>query len=250
MSNTFIPQAVEIVKQAIEADSAGEYEKSLPLYRRALEYFMMGLKYEQNPAAKKTILERVDGYMKRAEDLKNVLENQNASQPKGGGAAGSATKNKQDSDGKDDEEKSKMRGALSSAIISEKPNVAWDDVAGLEGAKDALKEAVILPTKFPQFFTGKRKPWKGILLFGPPGTGKSFLAKAVATEADSTFFAMSSSDLVSKWQGESERLVKQMFEMARESKPSIIFIDEIDSLCTARAEGVLECMHILLVNLT
>ena len=100
----------------------------------------------------------------------------------------------------------------------------WEDIAGLEGAKEALKEAVILPTKFPQFFTGKRKPWKGILLYGPPGTGKSF-------------FAMSSSDLVSKWQGESERLVKQMFEMARDKKPSIIFIDEIDSLCTARSEG-------------
>lgn len=89
--------------------------------------------------------------------------------------------------------------------MTETPNVRWDDVAGLEGAKEALKEAVILPIKFPHLFTGKRTPWRGILLYGPPGTGKSFLAKAVATEAKSTFFSVSSSDLVSKWMGESER---------------------------------------------
>jgi vacuolar protein-sorting-associated protein 4 len=87
---------------------------------------------------------------------------------KGGGGGGG--------DG-DDKEKERMRGALGGAIITEKPNVKWDDVAGLEGAKEALKEAVILPVKFPQFFTGKRKPWSGILMYGPPGTGKSYLAK-------------------------------------------------------------------------
>ena len=95
----------------------------------------------------------------------------------------------------------------SGAILSETPNVQWSDVAGLAQAKEALKEAVILPIKFPQLFTGKRTPWRGILLYGPPGTGKSFLAKAVATEAKSTFFSVSSSDLVSKWMGESERYV-------------------------------------------
>src|SRR3954447_4209552 len=103
-----------------------------------------------------------------------------------------------------------MRPTTTDAILEEKPNVKWDDVAGLEQAKDSLKEAVILPIKFPHLFTGKRVPWKGILLYGPPGTGKSFLAKAVATESNSTFFSVSSSDLVSKWMGESERSVIQV----------------------------------------
>lgn len=104
-----------------------------------------------------------------------------------------------------DAETAKLRGALSGAILSETPNVKWEDVAGLEGAKETLKEAVILPIKFPHLFVGNRRPWSGILLYGPPGTGKSFLAKAVATEANSTFFSVSSSDLISKWMGESER---------------------------------------------
>ena len=112
-----------------------------------------------------------------------------------------------DDDGEDDgdPETKKLRGALAGAILTAKPDVKWEDVAGLEGAKEALKEAVILPIKFPHLFVGKRQPWKGILLYGPPGTGKSYLAKAVATEANSTFFSVSSSDLVSKWMGESER---------------------------------------------
>lgn len=110
-------------------------------------------------------------------------------------------------------------------------------MAGLHEAKKNLKEAVILPIKFPEAFKGNVKPWKGILLYGPPGTGKTYLAKACATESNATFFSISSSDLISKWVGETEKLIKQLFQIAREKKPSIIFIDEIDSLCGKRGDG-------------
>ena len=184
--------------------------------------------------------------MKRAEELRDYLNKQaeierqgGGSGGGGGGAGGAGTKKRGEEDDTADAEKQKLRGALSGAVVTEKPNVKWDDVAGLRMAKESLKETVILPTRFPQLFTGKRRPFKGILLYGPPGTGKSYLAKAVATEADSTFFSVSSADLVSKWQGESERLVRNLFEMARESpgNKAIIFIDEVDSLCGSRSEG-------------
>lgn len=183
--------------------------------------------------------------MKRAEELRDYLNKQAEVERQGGGsgssggtAGGAGTKKRGDEDDAD-AEKQKLRGALSGAVVTEKPNVKWTDVAGLRMAKESLKETVILPTRFPQLFTGKRRPFKGILLYGPPGTGKSYLAKAVATEADSTFFSVSSADLVSKWQGESERLVRNLFEMARESPgtKAIIFIDEVDSLCGSRSEG-------------
>lgn len=199
---------------------------------------------EKNEKTKEQIRKKLIEYLERAEALKQHLKdkaNSKNSVSADGTASMERSKSGADEDEEEDQKKNaeskKMRTALAGAILSEKPNVKWDDIAGLEGAKDALKEAVILPVKFPQLFKGKRTPWRGILLYGPPGTGKSYLAKAVATEADSTFFAVSSSDLVSKWMGESERLVRSLFEMARESKPAIIFIDEIDALCGARGEG-------------
>ncbi|KAF1973541.1 vacuolar protein sorting-associated protein-like protein VPS4 [Bimuria novae-zelandiae CBS 107.79] len=244
MSNAdFLGRAIESVKKAIETDTAGDYEKAYQQYYSALELFMLALKWEKNQKSKEMIRGKVAEYMERAEKLKTHLnQNDDANRKKpsamgaNGKAAGGSGKSGNDEEEQDADSK-KLRGALAGAILTEKPNIRWEDVAGLEGAKESLKEAVILPIKFPHLFTGKRQPWKGILLYGPPGTGKSYLAKAVATEANSTFFSVSSSDLVSKWMGESERLVKQLFNMARENKPSIIFIDEIDALCGPRGEG-------------
>jgi hypothetical protein len=104
-----------------------------------------------------------------------------------------------------DEYDQKLRDALEGTVVSESPNVHWDDIAGLDQAKDELQETTILPIKFPQLFTGNRKARRAILLYGPPGTGKSFLAKAVATEVNCPLFSISSSDIGSKWRGESER---------------------------------------------
>jgi vacuolar protein-sorting-associated protein 4 len=221
----FTNQAIDVVKEATRLDKAGEKEAAYQQYLLALRNFEAAIKYEKHEGRRKTIAEAMERYITRAEEIKNEISNKK--KPLKASSGGDD----------DDSEKAKFKKGLEGAIIREKPNVTWNDVAGLENAKDNLKEAVILPIQFPQLFTGARKPWKGILLYGPPGTGKSFLAKAVATEAKATFFSVSSSDIVSKWMGESEKLVRSLFEMARDAKPSIVFIDEVDSLVTSRSEG-------------
>ena len=134
-------------------------------------------------------------------------------------------------------------------VVDMNPNVSFDDIAELEIAKRALTEAVVLPLLMPDFFVGLRRPWKGVLLYGPPGTGKTLLAKALATQGKTTFFNVSPTTFASKWKGESEKLVRILFEMARFYAPSTIFIDEVDSVGTKRHDGEHEASKKLLAEM-
>ena len=134
-------------------------------------------------------------------------------------------------------------------VVDMNPNVNFDDIAELESAKRALTEAVVLPLLMPDFFVGLRRPWKGVLLYGPPGTGKTLLAKALATQGKTTFFNVSPTTFASKWKGESEKLVRILFEMARFYAPSTIFIDEVDSVGTKRTDGENEANKKVLAEL-
>ncbi|MBO1073487.1 CDC48 family AAA ATPase [Roseomonas marmotae] len=124
-------------------------------------------------------------------------------------------------------------------IMIQIPNVGWNDIGGVGAAREQLREGVELPLRHPDSFRRLGiRPAKGFLLFGPPGTGKTLMAKAVAREANANFIATKSSDLLSKWYGESEQQVTRLFARARQVAPTVIFIDEIDSLVPARGGGL------------
>ncbi|MFX1418024.1 MAG: AAA family ATPase [Promethearchaeota archaeon] len=227
--------AVQTAKEAVALDNQGKFRQAMNKYYRASEILMQFMKYNKNPQMRMLCQRNIEEYVERAKILKSQLSGVRPrkirpSETKDTGAADSEI-------GVVSSEEQELIDMISGTIVTESPNVKWEDIAGLQHVKQALREAIVLPIAKPELFKGARKPWSGILLFGPPGCGKTLLAKAAATECKATFFSASSADLLSKWLGESEKLISSLFKIARLKAPSLIFMDEIDSVATKRGEG-------------
>jgi len=230
--------AVKEAQTAVALDEQGKYRQAINKYQRAADILLQFMKYNKNPQMRMLCQEKVETFVERVKVLKAHL---------GGPRVRRATPPPSSSEPKDSAEEGsqgiysaeeqEIIDSISGTILTESPNVNWEDIAGLDDCKQALREAIVLPMMKPQLFTGARKPWSGILLFGPPGCGKTLLAKAAATECQATFFSVSSADLLSKWLGESEKLISSLFKVARIKAPSLIFMDEIDSVTTTRGSG-------------
>jgi len=193
--------------KAVEADRRGDVEEAIKYYNRAADLLVKIVKLHPELPLKDTYLEMSRSYRRRADELKKH---------------GLSVTIGEEHD----------RYSIDEFILIEKPNVKWSDVADLEEAKEEIKKAIVYPAKRPDLFP---LGWpRGILLYGPPGCGKTYLASAVATEIDAVFFIVDAASIMSKWLGEAEKNVAKLFKRAREiaksGKPVIIFIDELDSL--------------------
>jgi SpoVK/Ycf46/Vps4 family AAA+-type ATPase len=213
--------ATNYALEAVRLDKQGAKGLAVTTYQKAIESLLQLVQLYPEYSLNKVYIQRAIAYQERIKALQ--------------GAIGSVEPQRENRNGAMEGETKSSEGGKSSyeeLILSEKPNVKWEGVVGLELAKKAVKEAIVYPVQRPDLFP---LGWpRGILLFGPPGCGKTLLAAAVATEIDATFLSIDAASIMSKWLGEAEQNVARLFgsvrKSAQEGKPAIVFIDELDSM--------------------
>lgn len=233
-ANEIEAAAIKYAKEATRLDQQGSKGLAITYYQKAIDAFLKLVNLYPNYELNKVYIQRAMMYQERikvlqvgavAESPEEDLDVKPINRETGQKAEGVAPQRK---------------SGYEDLLIVEKPNVKWDDVSGLEDTKKALKEAIIYPSKRPDLFPLGFP--RGILLYGPPGCGKTLTAAAVATEIDAAFYSVDAASIMSKWLGEAEKNVAKLFRSAREAALSqgaaIIFIDEIDSLLGVRYNEV------------
>ena len=214
--------ATNYAREAVKLDRQGARGMAITMYQKAIEALLKLVQLYPNYGLNKVYIQRAMAYQERIK----VLQGAGVPEPL------EQEKEEEKVEGKTAAVSSKVKATFDDLVVKEKPNVKWDQVVGLEQAKRAIKEAIVYPVQRPDLFP---LGWpRGILLFGPPGCGKTLLAAAVATEIDATFISVDAASIMSKWLGEAEQNVARLFNSARktaeEGRPAIVFIDELDSL--------------------
>ncbi len=215
---------------AVKFDKQGNKGRAITLYQKAIESLLQLVQLYPEYGLNKVYVQRAIAYQERIKALQGSVSPQDVRHEMEKEAEESGVE-KATPEGKEEGDE---------LIVTEKPQVKWEEVVGLETAKKAVKEAIVYPVQRPDLFP---LGWpRGILLFGPPGCGKTLLAAAVATEIDGNFYSIDAASVMSKWLGEAEQNVAKLFNSARKSsndgKPAIVFVDELDSLMGTHSNEV------------
>jgi len=219
--------ATNYALEAVRLDKQGSKGMAITMYQKAIESLLQLVQLYPEYSLNKVYVQRAIAYQERIKAIQGAVgarEMQHAAEENNGGERADCEGEPRTTQG--------GKSSYEELIIAEKPNVKWDEVVGLDPAKKAVKEAIIYPVQRPDLFP---LGWpRGILLFGPPGCGKTLLAAAVATEIDATFVSIDAASVMSKWLGEAEQNVARLFgnvrKSAQEGKAAIVFVDELDSL--------------------
>ena len=222
---------------AVRLDKQGQKGRAITFYQKAIESLLQLVQLYPEYGLNKVYVQRAIAYQERIKALQGAVSstemNEASNSDSQGGGAGATMDGNGTGNGNGKPNNEEL-------VITEKPKVNWDEVIGLDTAKKAVKEAIVYPVQRPDLFP---LGWpRGILLFGPPGCGKTLLAAAVATEIDANFYSIDAASIMSKWLGEAEQNVAKLFNSARKSsnegKPAIVFVDELDSLMGAHSNEV------------